>query len=84
MRGQEMIEVRKMPMRRAPLTRYNTRNTVKMLSDKKIASAPHHACRLQGTHPPVKIPSQVVGERITRVSQKFARPGINQGIFKRK
>ena len=65
MRGQEMIEVRKMPMRRAPLTRYNMRNTVKMLSDRQMASALHHACRLQGTHPPVKIPSHIVGLRIT-------------------
>lgn len=35
-RGQEIIETRKMPMRMAPLTRYNIRNTVNILPNQII------------------------------------------------
>ena len=73
-RGHEMMDVRKMPISSAPLTRYIIRNTVRMLRARHRGrnSRQQHAVGAwdaASTYPPTKIPSHIVGRRMTLVPQ---------------
>ena len=60
-RGHEMTEVKRMPMRMAPRTRYIISTRVKILERKKIGNFRKDEC--ETIYPPVKMPNHIDGLR---------------------
>lgn len=61
-RGQEMIDVSKIPRSIAPRTRYIMSNKVKILNDEEhLLEKYQKRGEMEVAYPPVKIPTHIVG-----------------------